>query len=45
MVSDGLRVNILHLGLSYGVTMSKGLMVGLFDKVGYNGLTFLNKTI
>ena len=45
MVSDGLRVNILHLGLSYRVRMSKVLMVDLFDKVGYDGLTSLNKTI
>ena len=43
MVSDGLRINILHLGLSYGVTLSKGLIVDLFDKVGYHGLTFFKQ--
>ena len=44
MVGDGFRVNVLHLELSYGVTVSKGLMGNLFDKLCNHGLTFLNKT-
>ena len=43
MVGDGLRVYILHLEFSYGVTVSKGLMVNLFDNVGYHGLTFFKQ--
>ena len=38
-------VNVLPLELSERVTMSKCLMGNLFDKVGYDGLTFLKKTI
>ena len=38
-------VNVLHLELLERVTMSKCLMGNLFDKVGYDGLTFLKKTI
>ena len=38
-------INVFHLELSGRVTMSKCLMGNLFDKVGYDGLTFLNKTI
>ena len=38
-------VKVLHLELSEWVTVSKGLMVNLLNKVGYHGLTFLNKTI
>ena len=38
-------VNVLHLELSERVTVSKCLMGNLFDKVGYDGLTFLKKTI
>ena len=44
-MSDGLMVNVLHLELSERVTMSKCLMGNLFDKVGYDGLKFLKKTI
>ena len=35
MVSKGFRVNILHLNL-YGVTLSSGLRVNLFDRLGYH---------
>ena len=38
-------VNVLHLELLERVTMNKCLMGNLFDKVGYDGLTFLKKTI
>ena len=38
-------VKVLHWELSEWVTVSKGLMVNLLNKVGYHGLTFLNKTI
>ena len=38
-------VNVLHLELSERFTMSKCLMGNLFDKVGYDWLTFLNKII
>ena len=43
MVSNGLSVNVLHLELPYGVTVSKGLMVNLVDNVGYHGLTFFKR--
>ena len=33
---NGLRVNILHLKLSYGVTVSEGKRVNLFQKMGYH---------
>ena len=33
-MSKGLRVNVLYLELSYGITMCKGFRVNLFDKVG-----------
>ena len=44
-MSDGLRVNVLLLELSERVTMSKCLLGNPFDKVGYDGLIFLKKTI
>ena len=44
-MSSGLMVNVLHLELSERVTISKCLMGNLFDKVGYDGLKFLKKTI
>ena len=33
-VSKGFRVNILHLNLSYVVTLSSSLRVNLFDRLG-----------
>ena len=43
MVSNVLSVNVLHLELLYGVTVSKGLVVNPFDKVGYHGLTYFKQ--
>ena len=42
-MSDGLRVNVLHLELLERVTMSKCLMGNLIDKVGYDGLIFFKE--
>ena len=39
-VSKGLRVKVLLLELSDGVTVSNDLRVNLFNKVGYHGLSF-----
>ena len=43
-MSDGLIVNSYTWSYQKG-PMSKCLMGNLFDKVGYDGLTFLKKTI
>ena len=39
-MSKGLKVNMLHLELLDGVSVSNSLRVNLYDKVGYHGLPF-----
>ena len=39
-MSKGLKVNMLHLELLDGISVSNSLRVNLYDKVGYHGSTF-----